>query len=42
MLGGRNALWALNVTNLLNNERPTFAGVPAIGRLAITRLQYSF
>lgn len=41
-LGGRRALWALTVTNLLNNERPTFAGVPAIGRLAITRLQYSF
>jgi iron complex outermembrane receptor protein len=41
-LGGRNALWSLTVTNLLDNERPTFAGVPAIGRLAITRLQYSF
>lgn len=41
-LGGRNALWSLSVTNLLDNERPTFAGVPAIGRLAITRLQYSF
>jgi outer membrane receptor for ferrienterochelin and colicins len=42
MFGGRNALWALNVTNLLNNERPTFAGVPSIGRMAVTRLQYSF
>ncbi len=41
-LGGRNALWALNVTNVLNNERATFAGVPEIGRMAITRVQYSF
>lgn len=42
MYAGRNALWSLNVTNLLNNERPTFAGVPEIGRMAITRVQYSF
>ncbi|MGH7678637.1 MAG: TonB-dependent receptor [Gemmatimonadaceae bacterium] len=42
VLGGRNALWSLNVTNLLDNERPTFAGVPDIGRLAMTRIQYSF
>ena len=41
-VNGRSALWSVTVTNLLNNERPTFAGVPAIGRLAITRLQYSF
>lgn len=41
-LNGREALWALTVTNLLNNERPTFAGVPDMGRMAITRLQYSF
>jgi outer membrane receptor for ferrienterochelin and colicins len=41
-MGGRRALWSVNVTNLLNNERPTFAGVPSIGRMAITRLQYSF
>jgi iron complex outermembrane receptor protein len=41
-LAGRNALWSVNVTNVLNNERATFAGVPEIGRMAITRLQYSF
>ena len=41
-LNGRNALWALNVTNALNNARPTFAGVPEIGRMAVTRVQYSF
>jgi len=41
-VSGRNALWSVTVTNLLNNERPTFAGVPAIGRMALTRLQYSF
>ena len=42
MLGGRNALWSVSVTNLLDNEVATFVGVPAIGRLAITRVQYSF
>jgi outer membrane receptor for ferrienterochelin and colicins len=42
MYGGRNALWSVTVTNLLNNERQTFAGVPKIGRMAITRVQYSF
>ena len=42
MFGGRNALWSISVTNLLNNERPTFAGVPEIGRMALTRVQYSF
>jgi iron complex outermembrane receptor protein len=42
LLGGRNALWSLTVTNALNNERATFPGVPEIGRMAITRLQYSF
>jgi hypothetical protein len=40
--GGRNALVSLNISNVLNNEKPTFAGVPAIGRMAIGRVQYSF
>ncbi len=33
---------SLNVTNLLDNERQSFVGVPQIGRLATTRLQYAF
>lgn len=42
MVNGKQALWALNATNLLDSEQSTFAGVPAIGRMAITRLQYTF
>lgn len=41
-VGGKQALWALNATNLLDSEEPTFAGVPGIGRMAITRVQYTF
>ncbi|MEP7347111.1 MAG: hypothetical protein ABI877_17710, partial [Gemmatimonadaceae bacterium] len=37
-----NVRWSLNVTNVLNNEVATFVGTPAIGRLAMTRLQYTF
>jgi iron complex outermembrane receptor protein len=33
---------SLNVTNLLDNAVPTFVGVSSMGRLAVTRLQYSF
>jgi outer membrane receptor for ferrienterochelin and colicins len=42
MVGGKSALWSLNATNLLDNQVPTFAGVPAIGRLVMTRLSYTF
>jgi len=34
--------WSVNVTNLLNNEVPTFVGVPSIGRLITTRIAYTF
>ncbi len=34
--------WSLNATNLLNNEVATFVGVPKIGRLIMTRLQYTY
>lgn len=34
--------WSLNATNVLNNEVPTFVGTPNIGRLVMTRLQYTF
>ena len=36
-----NASWSLNATNLLNTPAPTFIGVPAIGRLIMTRLSYT-
>ncbi len=36
------ALLSINATNLLDNKVPMFAGVPAIGRLVMTRLQFTF
>ncbi len=41
-IGGKKALWSLTATNVLDNQRPTFAGVPNIGRLVMTRLSYTF
>jgi outer membrane receptor for ferrienterochelin and colicins len=38
----QNALISVNATNLLNNEVPSFAGVPPIGRMVMTRLQVTF
>ncbi|MBC7896043.1 MAG: TonB-dependent receptor, partial [Cytophagaceae bacterium] len=38
----QNVRWSINVQNLLDNERATFVGTPAIGRLALTRLNYTF
>jgi hypothetical protein len=38
----RRWLVGINATNILNNERASFAGVPDIGRLVLTRVQYSF
>jgi outer membrane receptor for ferrienterochelin and colicins len=40
--GSQQITWSLNGTNILDNKRPTFAGVPEIGRMIMTRLQYSF
>jgi outer membrane receptor for ferrienterochelin and colicins len=34
--------WSLNATNLLDNKVATFVGVPAIGRLIMTRVQYQY
>lgn len=34
--------WSVNGTNLLDNKVRTFVGVPAIGRLLLTQIQYSF
>ena len=36
-----NASWSINATNLLNRPAPTFIGVPAIGRMILTRLSYT-
>jgi iron complex outermembrane receptor protein len=41
-VGGRRALFALNGTNILDNQRASFVGVPQIGRLLITRVKYDF
>jgi iron complex outermembrane receptor protein len=38
----REALLAVTATNLLDNRMPLFAGVPDIGRLVMTRLQFTF
>jgi iron complex outermembrane receptor protein len=41
-LNGRRALWSINGSNILDNARPTFAGTADIGRVILTRVQYSF
>jgi iron complex outermembrane receptor protein len=38
----RRLTWGINATNVLNNKRASFVGVPEIGRLVMTRVQYSF
>jgi iron complex outermembrane receptor protein len=39
---GRGASWSMNATNLLDKRVPTFVGVPSLGLLVMTRLQYNF
>lgn len=41
-VGAKNVMWSLNGTNVLDNKRATFDGTPAIGRLVMTRLSYTF
>ncbi|MES2522234.1 MAG: TonB-dependent receptor [Gemmatimonadota bacterium] len=41
-IGAQRLTWSLGATNLFDNRVRTFAGVPEIGRLVMTRLQYSF
>jgi outer membrane receptor protein involved in Fe transport len=38
----RKLAWSLNVTNLFDQRVATFAGTPAIGRLALTRVSTTF
>ena len=39
---GKGAMISLSATNLLDERVPTFIGVPDVGRLIMTRLQYNF
>jgi iron complex outermembrane receptor protein len=41
-IGEQKVLWSLNATNLFDNPVATFPGVPEIGRMVMTRLQYTF
>ncbi len=38
----QNVTWSINIQNLADTKAQTFVGTPAIGRLALTRLQWSF
>lgn len=39
---GQNVTWSISGTNITNNKRITFVGTPEIGRLFLTKLQYTF
>ena len=39
---GKGVTFSLNVQNVLDNKVATFIGVPALGRLALTKLSYTF
>ena len=41
-LAGREFNWSLFGQNIADDESPTFVGVPAVGRLITTRIQYTF
>ncbi|HEY0928466.1 MAG TPA: TonB-dependent receptor [Gemmatimonas sp.] len=42
-LGGKQKLlWSINAQNMFDNQVRTFPGMPEIGRMVMTRLQYSF
>src|SRR5690606_1182983 len=41
-LGNQRLNWSVNVSNLLDNRLRTFPGMPEIGRMAMTRIQYTF
>lgn len=41
-IGAQKLVWSINATNLFNNQVATFPGVPQIGRLVMSRLQYTF
>ena len=39
---GFGLLAAISVQNLFNENYATFAGIPQLGRVVLTKLQYSF
>ena len=41
-IGAQKVMWSLNAQNLFDNRVRTFPGAPEIGRMIMTRLQYSF
>ena len=41
-VGGKKLLWSLSASNMFDNRVRTFPGVPEIGRMVMTRLQYTF
>ncbi len=41
-IGAQKVMWTLGATNVFDNRVRTFAGAPEIGRMIMTRLQYSF
>ena len=40
--GRKGVVFSLNVQNVFDNKVATFVGVPALGRLALTKLSYTF
>ncbi|MBL0172618.1 MAG: TonB-dependent receptor [Gemmatimonadaceae bacterium] len=41
-IGAQKLMWSLSATNLFDNRVRTFPGAPEIGRMIMSRLQYSF
>lgn len=41
-MGAQQVLWSINGTNVLDTRIRSFPGSPQIGRMVVTRLQYSF
>ncbi len=41
-IGAQKVMWSLSAQNLFDNRVRTFPGTPEIGRMIMTRLQYSF
>jgi len=41
-LGENKLMWSLNAQNMFDNRIRTFPGAPEIGRMVMTRIQYSF
>ncbi len=41
-IGAQKLLWSVNAQNMFDNKVRTFPGVPEMGRLIMTRLQYTF